>query len=281
MAQARQYHLVQLEYVDSIVKELISRMEAHNSYDDALVVVLADHGISFIPGTPRRSVTAENVGELEPVPLFFKFPHQQKGVIDDYRAETIDVLPTIANVLDVNIPWRTDGISLIDPARPPREGTTMSGPHQSATLDADGGEKLETVAYYQKYFGDRGPFGLAPDGYASLLGRNLEEFTLHDDPSIQVVIDELDHYKSLDPTGDPLPALLTGGIKGDVDGGAVLAVAFNGRIVALTRSWKRGSETRFEALIPPDAFAAHNDVQVLEAAEPGADQVLMLPTGTG
>ena len=37
------------------------------------------------------------------------------GNIDDYRAETIDIFPTIADALGIPLPWETDGMSLLAP----------------------------------------------------------------------------------------------------------------------------------------------------------------------
>ena len=46
----RQRHLLQLAYVDSLIGDLVQELKAQGIYDDALVVLTADHGISFEPG---------------------------------------------------------------------------------------------------------------------------------------------------------------------------------------------------------------------------------------
>ncbi len=48
--QALQHHLLQVGYVDTLVGALLRRLKAVGLYDRALVVVVADHGISFEPG---------------------------------------------------------------------------------------------------------------------------------------------------------------------------------------------------------------------------------------
>ena len=53
-----------------------------------------------------------------PVPLFIKSPHQETGKRDDGNAETIDILPTIAELLEQEIPWAVDGVSLISAEKP-------------------------------------------------------------------------------------------------------------------------------------------------------------------
>ena len=79
------------------------------AWDDALVVVVADHGVAFTPGSSRRYAEAENIGEVAPMPLFVKEPGQQRGRVDERPLTTIDVLPTIAELLDVELPFEVDG----------------------------------------------------------------------------------------------------------------------------------------------------------------------------
>ncbi|HEX2368988.1 MAG TPA: sulfatase-like hydrolase/transferase, partial [Acidimicrobiia bacterium] len=58
--QAYQRHLVQVVYVDTVVGELIDRLERNGTYDDALVVVTADHGVAVRPRTLRRIIADDN-----------------------------------------------------------------------------------------------------------------------------------------------------------------------------------------------------------------------------
>ena len=55
------------------------------------------------------------------VPLFIKTPLQHKSVISDRNVETIDILPTIADILDITFPWKIDGRSALDRALPERK----------------------------------------------------------------------------------------------------------------------------------------------------------------
>ena len=72
----------------------------------------ADHGFAWQVGVPtRRSVSRSNVNELGPVPLFVKAPRQTHGRVNDALAQTLDVTPTIADVLNVPLGYRADGRS--------------------------------------------------------------------------------------------------------------------------------------------------------------------------
>ena len=93
--------------------------------------VVADHGMSFRLGHDRRLVRAENVQDLAPVPFFLKAPGQKRGRISDRRLQTVDVLPTIADTLGVDIPWKVDGRSALAP--PGSRGAARSSPRSSST----------------------------------------------------------------------------------------------------------------------------------------------------
>ena len=115
VVQAYQRHLLQVAYADKMIGELLARLKQEGLYDPSLIVVVADHGISFRPGDHMRSLTDTNFSEIISIPLFIKEPYQKSGDVNDKNVEIIDILPTIADILDVRIPWTMDGTSMIDP----------------------------------------------------------------------------------------------------------------------------------------------------------------------
>jgi Sulfatase len=131
--QALQRHLLQLGFVDELVGELIARLRQTGLWDRALVVLVADHGISFrvkpTPAPPfvvgrlgyRRELTTDNAEDIVTIPLLVKYPDQREGRIDPKWARTIDVLPTIADVLGIRLPFRVDGRSLRAPQPVPTQ----------------------------------------------------------------------------------------------------------------------------------------------------------------
>ena len=56
--QAEQRFFLQLGYADHALGLVLDRLRATRLYDRALIVVTADHGVSFRPGTPRRNISA-------------------------------------------------------------------------------------------------------------------------------------------------------------------------------------------------------------------------------
>ena len=113
--QSWQRHLLQLGYADRVLARLVARLKATGLYDRALVVVTADHGISFRAGQKRRPLSPANLQDIAYVPLFVKPPGRPRGRDVQTLARTIDIVPTIADAVGFRIPWHVDGHSLFRP----------------------------------------------------------------------------------------------------------------------------------------------------------------------
>ncbi|HLF42079.1 MAG TPA: sulfatase-like hydrolase/transferase [Acidimicrobiia bacterium] len=110
---AYQRYLYQLGFVDQRLGALFDRMDETGNWDDSLIVVLADHGASFVPGEHRRWPEENNRSDLYRIPLFIKLPGQVEGRTYDEPAFAIDVVPTIVDALDITTDWEFDGRSLL------------------------------------------------------------------------------------------------------------------------------------------------------------------------
>lgn len=256
--QAYQQHLVQVGYADSVVGEMISRLEQADLYDDTMIVVMADHGIAVRPDIEhRRLVTEETIGDIAAIPLFIKRPRHGVGSIDDYRAATVDVLPTIASVLGVEVPWETEGIALFGDNRPERTESHVTGGDGTIVFGTDGSEARAVAARKIDHFGILGPFGLVPPGYEDLLGRPIGDFQVQTDSNVTATVRDVSAFRTVDLDGPSLPAWISGSILGnDPDGDdLVLAAVVNGRVAAITRSdTSDDAVTTYGVMIPPDAF---------------------------
>ena len=115
--QAHQRHLLQVGYTDLALGRILDRLEETGLYDESLVIVAADHGVSFRPHGERRRIEEGNMEEIAFVPLFVKPPGQTQGRIDDRHARTIDIVPTIADILGVEVPGRPTAARCSRPAR--------------------------------------------------------------------------------------------------------------------------------------------------------------------
>ncbi len=116
VVQAQQRHLLQTQYADTLLGRLLDELDRLRRFDESLIIVTADHGAAFRRGEPRRAATPTNVIDVSHVPLLVKLPGQRRARTDDRNVQTIDILPTIADVLDFAIPWRVDGVSLLSSA---------------------------------------------------------------------------------------------------------------------------------------------------------------------
>jgi len=111
-----QRQLLQLGFADRLLGRLIARLKREGIYDDTMIVVTADHGFAWKVGVDtRRSVSLSNIDELGSVPMIVKRPGQRAGRVSGALAQTLDVTPTIADVLNVPLGYRADGRSMFSP----------------------------------------------------------------------------------------------------------------------------------------------------------------------
>lgn len=111
---AMQRHLLQTQFTDQLIGDYLDRLDELGTLGDSLVIVTADHGISFVPGERSRAPGNNGAG-IAGVPIFVKLPGQTIGETHDKPVETIDIVPTVAAVLDIEIPWSVDGHDLLGP----------------------------------------------------------------------------------------------------------------------------------------------------------------------
>jgi hypothetical protein len=105
----RQRQFLQAEYTDRLVGLVLERLREVDEYDDTLVVVVSDHGVAFAPGQPTRSITDENIEQVAYSPLLIKAPGQRSGKVDDSNLLSVDVAPTVADMLGTELSWAYDG----------------------------------------------------------------------------------------------------------------------------------------------------------------------------
>ena len=72
----------------------------------------ADHGVAFPHARERRRLSRKTAREIAPIPLFIKAPGQKSGEGRTRSwVETIDILPTILDILNVDPKVHMDGKS--------------------------------------------------------------------------------------------------------------------------------------------------------------------------
>ncbi len=266
---SQQRYLLQVEFVDALIGRLLCRLKETGVYDDCLLIVTADHGVSFRPQQARRAPSADNLADIMSVPLFIKTPGQRSGVISDRNVETIDILPTVADVLGFELPLPVDGRSVFDGTTPERNHKTILDAQLAArTVPA---AIVASSTFPQEL---RQRFGEANDPLAlfrigprpELVGRAVADFIQDDDSTVDV---ELLRYGSdYAPDGDAIVPCYVEGRVVLREGPALerplsIAVAVNGTIRAVTRTYHlQGWHENWAAMVPESAFrAGQNDVQ--------------------
>lgn len=189
-------HRLQVGYVDRFIDRLLDRMEEVGIMDECLLVITADHGVSFRPKHSRRIPDAENVPDILSIPLFIKLPGQTVARIDDSNVESVDILPTIADVLKMDLTDPVDGTSVLNEQRRPRK--TFYFEQAMTVLEPNLPQREAAVRRQFALFGDR-PLDVPPAGMAThpeWHGRQVSSFPFDDRPVTGTLID------SLRPVGD-------------------------------------------------------------------------------
>jgi len=273
LKQAYQRHLLQAGFADRLLGTLLRRLHEERLYDRALIVVTTDNGESFLHHASRHLATPETVEDIADTPLFIKRPFQHTGRISDRHVRTEDILPTIADVLGIRMPWRVDGASIFDrSAHIPSnvEVYERSGRKLTLTLQEFKRRIRASLRRKIRLFGSNGRppglFGIGP--HPELIGRTVAGLAR---APIRAEINAAGAYSSVHLRSDFVPAQLTGTIH-DAGGPRVrdLAAALNGRIVAVGQSFTlAGSDAEnFSILLPESAFReGGNRVELLSVTD--------------
>ncbi len=268
--QCQQRHLLQLEFVDSQIGRLLDRLRETGLYDNCLLVVTADHGVSFKAGEPRRLVSDGNMPDIMSIPLFIKAPGQQSGTISDRNVESVDILPTIVKFLGIELQLPVDGVSVFDTALPERKEKTLC---KQETLGGQAPIKvsasiLESSTVPQEI---RRRFGAANEPEAlfrigphpELIGRRIADLPISAESPAELALSRSGSVYTQDPTA-LVPCYTEGRVVAPPVSTTpvVLAVAVNGIIRATTRTYRfEKYRAHFTAMVPESAFReGKNDV---------------------
>lgn len=271
----RQRLQLQLGYVDALLGELFKSLRDQGRYDKSLIVVSADHGIGFRPGGPIRGIegqelTDDDLAQIAWVPLFIKTPGQSTGEVSDANVETIDIVPTIADVLDVGLPWPVDGRSVFE--RGTRRGdiktyapsnVTPFGVESLTPIELNGSKLwplvlaagtdtvLPAFGSPQRYWqaGPRPELVGAPIG--ALAGATVPATDAIFDGAVPVQGGSAELWVDRDAL--VAPALVQATLLDNTSGGE-FAVVLDGEVAATALSYEADGMTRVAAMVDPARF---------------------------
>jgi hypothetical protein len=280
-------HLLQVGYTDRLLGELLSRLERTGLLEQALIVVTADHGYSFQVGVPsRRLLNGHNIEEIAPVPLFIKAPGQMEGKVDESLASTLDIVATIADLLDTDIGYKQDGRSAFSEAVKRRRGLALST-RDFAQIVRIGLPELErrrgawrrrwtrlfgTGAESALLYGDPWARAYRIGPHRELLDRPVAGLRVRRAGHSSASLANASLYENVSRRAGLLPTRVTGRLYGvPVDEHRDLALAVNGRIRAVGRSFDfiRQRFEYYSFMLPESALREGANRLELFAVRPG------------
>lgn len=110
-SKASYYGLV--SHVDQRVGKVVTELKDRNLYDDSLIIFIADHG-SMMGEHGFIEKWGYMYDEVMKVPLMIKLPENKFGGkrLESF-VESVDIMPTILELLDMDIPEQVQGKSLV------------------------------------------------------------------------------------------------------------------------------------------------------------------------
>ncbi len=276
-ALAWQKYLLQVGYMDSCLGQLMDQLEREGLFDECLLIVTADHGVSFLPGHSRRKPDGENMAEIMSIPFFIKLPHQKEAKVLDRNVESIDVFPTIADVLKQPLVTPTDGMSLIDEAAVDRPRKMIMFEQLSTIAEAKFPQARKALQRQLRIVGSSTSkdrlYKVGPR--ADLIGRKLDEFVITEGVRIANVVDN--RPSKLIEKGKLVPGLIDGQIdKFDETAKPLnLVCAINGVIQSTSQTYVGiNMPGRFTFLLPEELRSDATSSFDLFAIVPGKKPTL-------
>ncbi len=260
--RATQAHLLEVGYVDHLMGMIIKRLKEQGVWDESLVVVSADHGGALLTGEPRREANEATMGEIATVPLFIKSPGQSSGRLIARPTCTVEILPIIAKELEAAMPW--------EPSPCNRSKVTVdngTGPLVSLPTSQVLEQRQTYVNRVAGLFGpDTGwPSVLKVGPNQKLIGSRLTSLNLDSgEPGGTYVpdVDESGHTNYVPGAGFNSVLRQRGTVSG-VEDGEPLAIAVNGRVRAVGRTYLDAGRVTYSILLPQNSLrTGANDIRI-------------------
>lgn len=210
-----QRHLYQLGFLDAMLGRLFDQLDATGQWDETMVIVVADHGASFVPGQHRRWPKDDNRDDLYRVPLMIKYPGQAVGETVDEPVFGIDIVPTVVEVLQIETDWPFDGRSLLGIAGSDRPHEPIAWCCNGDGVSTDLSILYDQVARNRQWIPDQSSWlgVIAVGSYASLLGQPLDALSVVEADDLVWSLDRGAELAEADLESGLVQTLLTGRIQ--------------------------------------------------------------------
>jgi hypothetical protein len=197
--------------------------------------------------------------------MFIKAPGQEQGVVDDRNWMHVDLLPTMADLAGVEVPWRVDGISWVRQERAATDKTYYGRLDDVRTLD---GPRL-----FARILADPRAYpAVSPAPLPELIGTAVADYRVTGGPDGTEVVNA-DAFADVQPADGLVPALVHGTVPGAVAPDTPVAIAVNGRIGAVVPVVAGAQDSRrFAGLVEDETLfrPGTNDLELFLVVEDGA-----------
>lgn len=260
-------HLLQVGFVDKLLGELIAKLKAENLYNESLIVIVSDHGVNFWPGESRRNVfDREFALDILGITLLVKQPNQIQGFIHDREVTSLDILPSIANILQIDSDDKFQGTDLF--ARNDQTNYSDNPYSNYASLQ----RKI-------RLFGSGSFSNLLGRGkYSELLGLSKSDFDLQISSILTYAIDQQSSLADVSSSDALIPAQLTGEIIGSPSGydSIDIAVMLNNKLVTVTKTYAERAIQKISVMLPEEEVkSGTNEIELFKIYSSNNGMVLL------
>ena len=230
-----QTFLYQVAAADNVIVDVMSQLKKSGKWDSTMLVVTADHGISFVPTLPQRHTDfteKETVSDIYRIPTFIKYPKQVQGVVSDCVMSNLDLLPTIIATTGTKTSWSFGGRSVAESCPKNRVREVVSATGETTAMAGGFEEVLNRLDYYSQMVSNKGPIRrvAAIGSSADLVGRPIASDVVNSEVASWRVNQKRSFKNVTDQRGAKVPSLVTGTIRlsAPVDIGTEGIIAIDG-----------------------------------------------------
>jgi sulfatase-like protein len=265
-----QRHFLQAGFADLELQRLWKKLKSEGLWDQSLIVVAADHGVAFPHKRERRRLNRQTAPEIAPIPLLIKAPNQKQGKVDDAWVETIDILPTIFDILNLDPRVQMDGKSAFSEEVQNRDELRFLIRYTFQVLKIPAAdferERQQIIDRNHRLFGTGGDgpdriYRIGPN--PELIGQPASAAG----PPLDVELADGGEYEHVDPASGFVPTHIVASVNGPDRHPRDIAVAVNGTIQAVGNTFKLAVGDAGElvsVMVPESAFhKGRNRVEVL------------------
>ncbi|MEY4633176.1 MAG: hypothetical protein RLZ18_548 [Actinomycetota bacterium] len=230
-----QTYLYQVGAVDAVIQKALKELKSSGRWNNTMIVLTADHGISFIPTMPQRHTDfteSQQVADIYRIPTFIKYPNQNEPVVSDCASTNLDLLPTIIDVTNTKTSWSFKGQSLANSCPERNSRRVISATGESADLSTGFEDAQGRAAHYAEIVSNDGPINkIASVGAsAALIGTKLPDVATDQQVTGWKLLQKKMFMNVSNSRGADVPSLVTGSVQmsGELPAGTEGIVAIDG-----------------------------------------------------